>query len=275
MANTTPPERAPLIDFTVPHSARIWNYWLGGKDHHPADRDAGDAYAKIFPRIAEIARASRCFLARVVGHLAADAGMRQFLDIGTGLPTVNNTHQVAQAVAPQSRIVYVDNDPLVLSHARALLTSTPEGACHYLEADLRDPAKILTEAARLLDFTQPIALMLMGIMGHIHDQHAYPIVGRLVDGLPPGSYLALYDGSNVNPAFNQAQDGYNQTGAAPYWLRSPDHIAQFFDGLDLVAPGVVPCTRWRPPPSRFGTPAEVETFGGLARKPESQHPAQP
>ena len=112
MANTTPPEPAPLIDFTVPHSARIWNYWLGGKDHHPADRDAGDAYAKIFPRIAEIARASRCFLARVVGHLAADAGMRQFLDIGTGLPTVNNTHQVAQAVAPQSRIVYVDNDPL-------------------------------------------------------------------------------------------------------------------------------------------------------------------
>ncbi len=257
MANTTPPKPAPLIDFTVPHSARIWNYWLGGKDHHPADRDAGDAYAKIFPRIAEIARASRCFLARVVGYLAADAGMRQFLDIGTGLPTVNNTHQVAQAVAPQSRIVYVDNDPLVLSHARALLTSTPEGACHYLEADLHDPAKILTEAARLLDFTQPI------------------VVRRLVDGLPPGSYLALYDGSNVNPAFNQAQDGYNQTGAAPYWLRSPDHIAQFFDGLDLVTPGVVPCTRWRPSPSRFGTPAEVETFGGLARKPGRQHPAQP
>jgi len=267
VADTTPPEPSPKIDLTVPHSARIWNYWLGGKDNFPADRDAGDAYAKIFPRITEIARASRCFLARVVRHLAADAGIRQFLDIGTGLPTVNNTHQVAQAVAPESRIVYVDNDPLVLSHARALLTSTPHGACHYLEADLRDPARILTEAARMLDFTQPIALMLMGIMGHIDDQHAYPIVRRLVDGLPPGSYLALYDGSNVNPAFNQAQDGYNQTGAAPYWLRSPDQIAQFFDGLDLVQPGVVPCSRWRPEPSRFGDPAEVETFGGLARKP--------
>ena len=267
MADSTPPEPAPLIDFTVPHSARIWNYWLGGKDHHPADRDAGDAYAKIFPRITEIARASRCFLARVVGYLAADAGIRQFLDIGTGLPTVNNTHQVAQAVAPESRIVYVDNDPLVLSHARALLTSTPEGACHYLEADLRDPAKILTEAARMLDFTQPIALLLMGIMGHIGDLHAYPITRHLVAALPPSSYLALYDGSNVNPAFNHAQDGYNQSGAAPYHLRTPKQIARFFTGLDLVEPGIVPCSLWRPEPSRFGPPAEVEIFGGLARKP--------
>ncbi len=229
MADSTPPEPAPLIDFTVPHSARIWNYWLGGKDHHPADRDAGDAYAEIFPRITEIARASRCFLARVVGYLAADAGIRQFLDVGTGLPTVNNTHQVAQAVAPESRIVYVDNDPLVLSHARALL--------------------------------------LMGIMGHIGDLHAYPITRHLVAALPPSSYLALYDGSNVNPAFNHAQDGYNQSGAAPYHLRTPKQIARFFTGLDLVEPGIVPCSLWRPEPSRFGPPAEVEIFGGLARKP--------
>ncbi|HEX9357689.1 MAG TPA: SAM-dependent methyltransferase, partial [Streptosporangiaceae bacterium] len=171
------------MDLTVPHSARIWNYWLRGKDNFPADRDAGDAYAKIFPRITEIARASRSFLARVVRHLAADVGIRQFLDIGTGLPTVNNTHQVAQTVAPESRIVYVDDDPMVLVHARALLTSTPEGACHYLDADLRDPGRILTEAARMLDFTQPIALMLMGIMGHLDDADAYPIVHRLVDGL--------------------------------------------------------------------------------------------
>ncbi len=195
MADSTPPEPAPLIDFTVPHSARIWNYWLGGKDHHPADRDAGDAYAKIFPRITEIARASRCFLARVVGYLAADAGIRQFLDIGTGLPTV------------------------------------------------------------------------MGIMGHIGDLHAYPITRHLVAALPPSSYLALYDGSNVNPAFNHAQDGYNQSGAAPYHLRTPKQIARFFTGLDLVEPGIVPCSLWRPEPSRFGPPAEVEIFGGLARKP--------
>ena len=266
MANTTPPEPTPTIDITVPHSARIWNYWLGGKDHYPADRAAGDAYTQVFPRIAELARVSRYFLARVVGYLA-EAGIRQFLDIGTGLPTVDNTHQVAQRVAPQSRIVYVDNDPMVLSHARALLTSQPEGSCGYIDADLRDPSAILGQAAAILDFTQPVALMLMGIMGHIEDQAAHPIACQLVAALPPGSYLALYDGSNINPAFNAAQDGYNQTGAAPYHLRSPAQIAPFFHGLDLIEPGVVPCSRWRPQTSPFGQPADVEVFGGLARKP--------
>ncbi len=253
------------IDTTVPHSARIWNYWLGGKDNYAADRAAGDAYTKVFPRITGIARASRYFLTRVVRYLAGDAGVRQFLDIGTGLPTADNTHEVAQRVAPESKIVYVDNDPLVLAHARALLTSSPKGSCDYLDADLRDPAKILHEAAAILDFAQPVALMLMGIIGHIDDD-AHPITRQLVSGLPPGSFLALYDGSNVSPAFNQAQDGYNQTGAAPYYLRSPAQIARFFDGLDLVPPGVVPCSRWRPGHSPFGTPPESETYGGLARK---------
>jgi len=267
LANSTPPDSpGSKIDITVPHSARIWNYWIVGKDHYPADREAGDAYAEIFPRITELARVSRYFLARVVGYLA-EAGIRHFLDIGTGLPTVEHTHQVAQRVAPESRIVYVDNDPMVLSHARALLTSSPQGSCDYLDADLRDPDTILGQAAAVLDFGRPVALMLMGIMGHIDDQAAYPIVRRLADGLSSGSYLALYDGSNVNDAFNKAQDRYNETGAAPYYLRSPAQIARFFDGLDLVEPGVVPCSRWRPQASPFGAPAEVEVFGGLARKP--------
>jgi len=255
------------IDTSVPHSARIWNYWLGGKDNFAADREAGDAYSQVFPRITEIARASRYFLTRVVRHLAGEAGVRQFLDIGTGLPTADNTHEVAQRVAPESGIVYVDNDPLVLAHARALLTSSPKGFCDYLDADLRDPAKILHEAAAILDFGRPVALMLMGIMGHIGDAGVYPITRQLVSGLPSGSYLALYDGSNISPAFNQAQTGYNQTGAAPYYLRSPARIARFFDGLQLVEPGVVSCSRWRPGYSPFGTPPEVETYGGLARKP--------
>ena len=173
------------IDTTVPHSARIWNYWLGGKDNYAVDREAGDQYKEIFPGIAVVARTSRGFLTRAVRYLAGEAGIRQFLDVGTGLPTANNTHQVAQGVAPESKIVYVDNDPLVLAHARALLTSSPEGATEYLDADIRDPAAILDTAAGLLNFTQPIALMLMGIMGHFTDEEAYPITSRLIAACRP------------------------------------------------------------------------------------------
>src|ERR1700719_1781256 len=150
------------IDTTVPHSARIWNYWLGGKDNYAVDREAGDQYKEIFPGIAVVARTSRGFLTRAVRYLAADAGIRQFLDIGTGLPTVNNTHQVAQQVAPESRVVYVDNDPLVLVHARALLTSSPEGATEYIEADARDAGTIVEGAAATLDFTRPVAITMLG-----------------------------------------------------------------------------------------------------------------
>src|SRR6266851_2836110 len=175
----------PKIDTTVPHSARIWNYWLGGKDNYPVDREAGEQTMAVLPEIVDIARASRQFLVRVVRYLAADAGIRQFLDIGTGLPTVNNTHQVAQQVAPESRVVYVDNDPLVLVHARALLTSSPEGATDYIEADARDVDTILAEAARTLDFTQPIALTMLGVVIFINDDaEAYSIVRRFVDAAP-------------------------------------------------------------------------------------------
>jgi O-methyltransferase involved in polyketide biosynthesis len=257
------------IDTSVPHSARIWNYWLGGKDNYAVDRAAGDGYAKVFPGITDVARASRSFLTRSIRYLAEEAGIRQFLDVGTGLPTADNTHQVAQRIAPEARIVYVDNDPLVLAHARALLTSTPEGATAYIHADLRDPATITAEAAKTLDFTQPIALILSGILGHVTNTgEARSIVHNLMDALPSGSYLSLNDGTNViSKEFEQAQQGYNQSGALPYVLRAPEEIAGFFDGLELVEPGVVSCPRWRPEPAPSGPPAEVDAFCGVGRKP--------
>ncbi len=204
----------------------------------------------MFPSIIDVARTSRSFLTRAVRYLAGEAGIRQFLDIGTGLPTVDNTHEVAQRVAPESRIVYVDNDPLVLAHARAL----------------RNPAAILDAAAGPLDFKRPIALMLMGIMGHFTDEEAYPIVSRLLDGLSSGSFFALYDGANVNDAFNEAQRGYNESGAVAYYLRSPEQFARFFEGLELVEPGVVPVPHWRPDPNPSGTTAEIYSYCGVGRK---------
>jgi S-adenosyl methyltransferase len=217
-----------------------------------------------------VAPASRAFLTRAVRYLAGEAGIRQFLDVGTGLPTADNTHQVAQRVAPEAHIVYVDNDPLVLAHARALLTSSPEGATDYVDADLHDPDAILEAAAKTLDFTRPVALMLMGILGHVGDyDEARSIVRRLLAALPSGTYLALNDGTNViSKAFAEAQEGYNQSGAVPYRLRSPEQIAGFFDGLELVKPGVVSVPRWRPDPAAAGggLPAEVDAFGGVGRK---------
>ena len=262
------PGLPPSIETSVPQSARIWNYWLGGKDNYPVDRAAGDQYRQAFPGITDIARESRAFLKRAVSFLAGEAGIRQFLDIGTGLPTADNTHQVAQRVAPDARIVYVDNDPLVLVHARALLTSTPQGKTAYVEADLREPDKILQAAEETLDFTQPVALMLMGILGHLADyDEARSVVRRLLAALPSGSYLATNDGTNViSNDFEEAQRGYNESGAVPYNLRTPEQIAGFFEGLELVEPGVVTVTRWRPDHAD-GPPAELDAFGGVGRKP--------
>jgi hypothetical protein len=266
--STSVPDQPPSIDTSVPHSARIWNYWLGGKDHYPVDRAAGEQYKEVFPGVVDVARASRAFLTRSVRYLAGEAGIRQFLDVGTGLPTADNTHEVAQRVAPESRIVYVDNDPLVLVHARALLTSTPEGATAYLDADLHDPDKILQGAAETLDFAQPVAVMLMGILGHVEDyDEARSIVRRLLDPMPSGSYFVLNDGTNVFSAVGaQAQDEYNESGALPYHLRTPEQIAGFFDGLELVEPGIVSVPLWRPDPAD-GPPAELDAFGGVGRKP--------
>ncbi|MGI5156337.1 SAM-dependent methyltransferase [Microbispora sp. CA-102843] len=257
------------IDSSVPHSARVWNYFLGGKDHYPVDREAGERIRAVFPGMVDITRQSRQMLVRTVGYLAGEAGIRQFLDIGTGLPTVDNTHEVAQRLAPASRIVYVDNDPLVLVHAQALLTSTPEGATDYIEADVRDPGRILREAAATLDFERPTALMLMGILGLVADyDEARDIVRRLLAALPSGSYLALYDGSDTDPAYVEALGRYNAgSGAIPYTPRSPEQIEGYFTGLDLLDPGIVSVSRWRSEDNPWGEPREVACFGGVARKP--------
>jgi hypothetical protein len=255
------------LDAGVPHSARVWNYWLGGKDNFPADRQVGDQVRAVFPAIVENARASRAFLGRAVRCLTGEAGIRQFLDIGTGLPTASNTHEVAQQVAAECRIVYVDNDPMVLAHARALLTSSPEGATDYVDADVRETDKILQEAARTLDFTQPVALMMLGILGNVADyDEARSIVKRLLDGVPSGSYLVINDGTNTSEEIVEGARVSGQ-GGHPYTLRSPEEIAGFFDGLDLQEPGVVSTPRWRPDPSPSGLPAELDGFSGVARKP--------
>jgi hypothetical protein len=258
----------PKLDTSVPHSARIWNYWLGGKDNFAADRAAGDEYRQIFPGVVDVARSSRQFLTRSIEYLAGEAGIHQFLDIGTGLPTADNTHQVAQRVAPESRVVYVDNDPLVLVHARALLTGTPEGVTQYIDADLRQPAVIFATARTILDFDRPVALILSGVLGHVDDtDRARAIVRELLEPLPSGSYLSLNDGTSlISAEMQKAQEGYNETGAAPYILRSPAEIASYFDGLELVDPGVVSCPRWRPD-DKVDTPLDIDAFGGVGRKP--------
>ncbi|MFZ3565457.1 SAM-dependent methyltransferase [Streptomyces sp. BH097] len=252
-----------------PHSARVWNYLLGGKDNYPVDSEVGEAILATFPEFATVARLQRQFLVRAVRYLAGEAGIRQFLDIGTGLPTADNTHEVAQRIAPDSRIVYVDNDPLVLTHARALLTSTPEGACAYLDADVRDPERILAQARETLDFDRPIGLTLLSIIGQLSDDdHPEDVVAALLEGLPPGSYLALTDGTNTNDALNRAVAGYNEQSVHTYHLRSPERIAAFFDGLDLVEPGVVHTSAWRPDPDAPKPEASAveAAMCGVARK---------
>jgi len=258
----------PMVDISTPHSARVWNYWLGGKDNYPVDREVGDQVREVYPEIIDIARESRAFLGRAVRYLAGEAGIRQFLDIGTGLPTADNTHEVAQRVAPDARIVYVDSDPLVLMHARALLTSTPEGATAYVDADVRDPETILTAAARTLDFTRPVALMMLGVLGNVADtDEASSIVKRLAGAVPTGSYLVVNDGTSRTdegaPAAAEAARRRQEAGD-PYYPRTPEQITRFFDGLELVRPGVVSTPLWRPEPGI--SPVPVSCYCGVARK---------
>ncbi|MER6207028.1 SAM-dependent methyltransferase [Streptomyces sp. NPDC001642] len=259
---------ADRLQLDRPHSARVWNFLLGGKDNYAADREAGEMIVQMFPDIALLARLQRRFLVRAVRYLTEEAGIRQFLDIGTGLPTVDNTHEVAQRIAPESRIVYVDNDPLVLVHAQALLTSTPEGACAYLEADVRDPERILEVAARTLDFSRPIALTMLGILGQIPDSdEPEAVVSRFLEALPPGSYLALSDGTDTNAALNQAISVYNANSASSYHLRGPERIEAFFTGLEVIEPGIVPTSQWHPEPVDVGRdPSDVDAICGIGRK---------
>jgi len=258
------------IDTTVSHSARIWDYWLKGKDNYAVDREVGDRIEEMLPDIVRQAREDRLFLGRVVRYLAGEAGIRQFLDIGTGLPTADNTHQVAQRVAPESKIVYVDNDPLVLAHARALLTSTPEGTTDYIHADMHDPGTIVAGAAQTLDFGRPIAITMLGVLWHVMDNdEANAIISRLMQAMPSGSYLALnhptieVTGEKMATAIRY----WNEYGTPPGTHRTPAELTRFFDGMDLVEPGVVSITRWRPEATTSGELEEIDQFGGVGRKP--------
>lgn len=262
MTQTTP------IDTTVPHSARVLNYWLGGKDHYPVDRELGEQIARTSPEIIELARADREFLVRTVTHMAREEGVRQFLDIGTGLPSANNTHEVAQALAPESAIVYVDNDPLVLAHARALLTSSAEGSTHYVDADLTEPGPLLEQARRHLDFSRPIGLTIMGTLGHFPaDEATYALMRAYVDALPSGSFLAMCDSTDTSPQIVAAARKWNEDAAVPIHLRTTAELERFFDGLELLEPGVVSVPFWRPTAAEVGRVEEVAQYGGLARKP--------
>ncbi|NLU71991.1 SAM-dependent methyltransferase [Streptomyces sp. HNM0575] len=257
-----------MVVSNVPHSARMWDYWLGGKDHYEVDRLAGEKAREAYPGIVDIARTSRALLSRVVRYLIAEAGVRQFLDIGTGLPTADNTHEIAQRAAPESRIVYVDNDPLVLTHARALLTSAPEGATDYLHADVNEPGPILEEAARTLDLSRPVGLIMFGIIGHVPEHSdAVSIARGLMDGLAPGSHLALYTGTDADPDLVEAERQVGEHGGVPYRLSNLEQVEEFFAGMELVEPGVVPGTRWRPEGEVVESAADVASLGGLARKP--------
>jgi hypothetical protein len=251
-------EVADQVDPTTPHAARIWNYWMGGKDNYESDWVAGDAVASVYPDIKRMAQTSRQFLVRVVSFLAREAGINQFLDIGTGLPTMQNTHEVAQGITPESRIVYVDNDPLVLAHARALLVNTTdEGVTHYVPEDYRNPERILSAARDFLDFRRPIGVMYMGVLGYsVEFDEVLSVVRRTMDAMPSGSYLALWDSTNTREDVVESVGKLVESGGEPYNLRSPDGLRQCFEGLELVEPGLVPINHWRP------VAAEVKTRAG-------------
>jgi hypothetical protein len=258
------------LDPTVPNPARIWNYWVGGKDHFDADRALAEQFGQVVPKMPLIARLTRQFLADTVSQLVAD-GIRQFLDIGTGLPTADNTHEVAQRAAPESRIVYVDNDPVVLAHARALLTSSSQGSTAYLDADIRDPAKILAQAAETLDFSQPIAVLLIAVLHFVQDSDdPYGIVTTLMDAVPSDSYLAILHGASDvgSDDMPEAERRYNAQASAQFHARDREHVSRFFDGLDLVGPGLVNLSHWWQGTSAdSGADTEVAAYCGLARKP--------
>ncbi|MGX4688509.1 SAM-dependent methyltransferase [Streptomyces sp. JNUCC 63] len=279
----TPSSGSPRLDTGVAHNARVWNYWVGGKDNYEVDQGVGEHVAGMFPVIRDVARADREFLGRAVRHLTAERGVRQFLDIGTGLPTVDNTHEIASganggppmpeglwgSIAPDARIVYVDNDPIVLAHARTLLTSTPEGATAYIDADVHAPGAIVERAAETLDLGRPVAVMMLGVLNFVMDtDKARDIVRRVMAAVPSGSFLVL-----THPTFDADLGGEGNVAAMEFWnknaippiiARPRAEVAAFFEGLDLVEPGLVPCSQWR---ADAGSPAAVPQFGAVAVKP--------
>jgi len=268
--STPPPghDATMSIDTSVAHVARVYDYWLGGKDNFAADRRAGEQAIQAYPDIVYSVRANRAFLARTVRYLAAEAGIRQFLDIGTGIPTANNTHEVAQSVAPGSNVVYVDNDPVVLTHARALLVSGDQGHTNYIDADLRDTGRILAEAALTLDFSQPVAIMLMAILQHIDEaEDPNAIVSSLLAAVPPGSYLTISHPAADLAAQQMAQmaERLNKLMAEKVTFRTRAQVAPFFEGLAMVEPGLVRVQEWRPD-TEMEAKSPAALWGGMGRK---------
>ncbi|MEV5205851.1 SAM-dependent methyltransferase [Micromonospora sp. NPDC053740] len=267
---------ADRIDTTTVHPARRYNYWLGGKDNFAVDRESGDQIAAVYPGVRTLARENRAFLGRAVRFLAEEVGVRQFLDIGTGIPSADNTHEVAQSVAPDSRVVYVDNDPMVLVHARALLTSNPAGITAYLDADLREPERILADPqlSATIDLSRPVALVLVAVTHFLtDDDRPHEQVARLLDALPSGSWLALTHFTTdyiptaiVERMYAEFASGRMKQDAVP---RDRAEFARFFTGLELAEPGIVPVTEWRPrvPPELRPPPADASLYGAVARKP--------
>jgi len=256
----------PGFDMKVPTSARVWNYWVGGKDNFAADREAGEHILEAMPTLRSIAQLSRRFLIDVVHDLAAERGIRQFLDIGTGLPTADNTHDVAQRAAPDARIVYADYDPVVLRHAQALLTSTPEGKTDYIQADVRDPEVILSAARRTLDFSKPVAVILIFVMHFVPDhEHPHDVVRRLLEPLPPGSYLVMgHAARDIAAGMAAGANAYNdRVGTAQIMPRARAGVSRFFDGLEMIGPGVVPLAQWWGASDDGG----LQAYCGVGRKP--------
>ncbi|MGV9667691.1 SAM-dependent methyltransferase [Nocardia niigatensis] len=263
------------IDTTVAHEARVYDYWLGGKENYPADRALGDAIAEHVPTIKTMARANRAFLARAVRYLVAEAGITQFLDIGTGIPTAGNTHEVAQALDPGARIVYVDKDPIVLAHARALMASTPQGRTRFIHADLHDPRSILDhpDLAETLDLSEPVAIMLIAIMMYFRDSdHPYDIIATLLDAVPSGSYVVLtHPTADFAPEAMAGVKAAAEASGISFEPRSKSDTAKLFAGTTLADPGLVPVAAWRPELTDRPTPvADAESawyWAGIGRKP--------
>jgi trans-aconitate methyltransferase len=258
------------FDTSVAHQARIYDYLLDGKDNYAADRAAAEAWLKIYPDLLFTARANRAFLGRVARYLTEEAGIRQFLDIGAGIPTAGNLHEVVQAIAPESRVVYVDYDPVVLAHARALLASSEEGATAYIDADIRDTGAVLDRAAELLDFTKPVAVLALAVLHALPDaEDPYAVVARLMDAVPPGSYLAVsHMGGDLLDAetLHEAENIGDRMVQQQLTFRSRDQVTRFFEGTDLLAPGLVWVEEWRPEPSGTGETGRSSQWGGLGRK---------
>ncbi len=264
---TARPVKLAQIDTTVPNVARVWNYLVGGRDNFDADRRAARQLIAVAPVMGDVAHASRAFLRRVVRFLTGEAGIRQFLDIGTGIPTAGNTHEIAQSVAPECRIVYVDNDPVVLTHARALLRSSTEGVTSYIDADARDPGKIIAGAQDTLDFGQPIAIVMIDVLNFIEGtREVGTIIRTLLDAVPSGSYIAL-----MQPAVDEdllvAQRRWNQISPIPVWLRDRDEVASWLHDLELAEPGIVDVNEWRPADGDPEYPGGMPLYGAVARKP--------